>query len=53
VLANLSPLSAWLLPTAVGAPWVAAIVWLWRRRPRDGFIPASMADHARQRFSSR
>jgi hypothetical protein len=50
---NLSPWSAWLLPTLVGAPWAAAIVWLWRYRPRDGFIPVSMAEHARQRFSAR
>jgi hypothetical protein len=50
---NLSPWSAWLLPTLVGAPWVAAIVWVWRRRPRDGFVPVSAGEHARQRLSVR
>jgi hypothetical protein len=50
---NLSPWSAWLLPALIGAPWVAAIVWLWRHLPRDGFIAPSMAEHARQRLSPR
>jgi hypothetical protein len=50
---NLSPWSAWLLPTLVGAPWVAGIAWLWRHQPRDGFIPLSMGEHARQRLSAR
>jgi hypothetical protein len=33
------------------APWVAGIVWFWRQRPRDGAIPPSMADRARERLS--
>jgi hypothetical protein len=32
------------------APWVAGIAWYWRRLPRDGALPMSMADHARRRF---
>jgi hypothetical protein len=41
---------AWLVPTLFGAPWLAAIAWCWRHRPRDGAIPPSMADLARQRL---
>jgi hypothetical protein len=41
---------AWLFPFVCGAPWMVAIVYYWRRRPRDGAIPMSTADRARQRL---
>ena len=41
---------AWLLPLLFGAPWIVAIVWLWRHRIRDGRQPESMAELARQRL---
>jgi hypothetical protein len=42
---------AWLLLLfAFGAPWVIGIGYYWRHRPRDGAIPMSMADQARQRL---
>jgi hypothetical protein len=44
------PWWAWLLPLGFGAPWLAAIAWLWNKRPRDGAIPPSMADAARKRL---
>jgi hypothetical protein len=42
--------SDWPLALVVLAPWIAGIVWFWRRRPRDGAIPLSMAEHARRRL---
>jgi hypothetical protein len=33
------------------APWIAGIAWFWRHRPRDGAVPPSMADRARERLS--
>jgi hypothetical protein len=32
------------------APWIVGIVYYWRRRPRDGWIPPSIADMARNRL---
>jgi hypothetical protein len=39
-----------LLPALFSAPWIAAIVYVWRHRRRDDAIPLSMADAARQRL---
>jgi len=33
-----------------GSPWIMAIVYYWMHRPRDGAIPMSMAEQARQRL---
>jgi hypothetical protein len=41
---------ALLLALLAGSPWIAAIVWVWRRRPRDGAIPPSIGERARQRL---
>jgi hypothetical protein len=35
-----------------GMPWIVGIAWFWRHLPRDGAIPPSMADRARQRLYS-
>jgi hypothetical protein len=49
-----APSWAWpLFPLIFGAPWIIAIAWYWRRRVRDGAIPPSMADYARERLSGR
>jgi hypothetical protein len=42
-----------LLLVVIGSPWIAATLWFWRQRPRDGRIPLSMADSARLRLWSR
>jgi hypothetical protein len=43
--------SWWVLLLIVfGAPWLAAIAWLWSKRPRDGTVPPSMAEAARKRL---
>lgn len=39
-----------LIALAAAFPWVVGIVYYWRRRPRDGAIPPSMADEARRRL---
>jgi hypothetical protein len=39
-----------LLVLFVVTPWLAAIVYYWRRRPRDGFVPPSLADLNRSRL---
>ena len=44
------PWWVWLLPVVFGAPWIAAIVWLWSKRPRDGAVPPSLAEMARKRL---
>lgn len=44
---------ALLFPFIFGAPWIAGIVYYWRRRPRDGAMPLSLADEARRRLSVR
>jgi hypothetical protein len=38
-----------LVTFLVLAPWIAASIWFWLSRPRDGAIPPSMAEAARQR----
>jgi len=48
-----SPVWYWLLPIAICAPWIAAIAWTWARRPKDGWIPQSVGDRARQRLEAR
>jgi hypothetical protein len=41
----------WLLPVVLGAPWIAAIAWFWRRaKPDDGAVPPSAAELARRRL---
>jgi hypothetical protein len=50
VIADSFPLWSWLLPLLFGAPWIVAIVWFWRQRPRDDFVPPSMAEEARRRL---
>jgi hypothetical protein len=43
---------AWIAyPVIFGAPWLLAIAWYWRRRPRDGAIPASMAERSLRRLA--
>ena len=41
---------AWLIGLAAGAPWIVGIVYLWRRAPRDGTVPPSLAEEARRRL---
>jgi hypothetical protein len=51
VVSHAVPWWVWLLPLLFGAPWIAAIVYYWRRaRPLDGALPASAADLARKRL---
>jgi hypothetical protein len=50
VVAESFPLWSFLLPILFGAPWIVAIVWFWRQRPRDDEVPLSMAEHARRRL---
>jgi hypothetical protein len=40
----------WLLFVGIASPWVTAIIYYWRKRPRDGAIPPSMAEAARKRL---
>jgi hypothetical protein len=39
-----------LITLLIVSPWIAAGVWLWRLRPRDGAVPPSMAEVALRRF---
>jgi hypothetical protein len=50
MIAESFPLWSLLLPILFGAPWIVAIVWFWRQRPRDDEVPLSMAERARQRL---
>jgi hypothetical protein len=34
----------WLAPLLLAALFVAPVVWLWRRLPRDGAIPPSYGE---------
>jgi hypothetical protein len=43
-------LQLWLIVLAAGAPWIVGIVWAWRRLPRDGAVPLSLGERARQRL---
>jgi len=47
-----TPLVLVVIALVVGAPWVAAIIWAVRHGPRDGAMPLSMGDRARQRLRS-
>jgi hypothetical protein len=47
---NPVPWWTWLLPFLFGAPWIVAIAFAWRHRPRDGAIPLSMGEQARRRL---
>ena len=38
---------------AVGAPWIAAIVYYWPKVRRDGYVPPSLAEVVRDRLWSR
>jgi hypothetical protein len=40
----------WAIPLILGSPWLAASIYLWRRLPRDGFVPPSMGELARKRL---
>jgi len=45
------PWWTWVVPFLFAAPWIAAILAYWRKaRPRDGAVPPSAADLARQRL---
>ena len=35
-----------------GAPWLAAIIWIWSRVPRTDVVPPSMGEQALQRLST-
>lgn len=50
VAAYVNPWWVWLLPLFFSAPWIAAILWVWRRRPIDGEISLSMAEQTRKRL---
>jgi hypothetical protein len=41
---------ALLLGLAFATPWIVAILWSWRRRPRDGAIPPSLGEMVRKRL---
>jgi hypothetical protein len=48
-----NPVWYWLLPIAIATPWLAGIVWMWARLPKDGFIPQSAGEHARAQLQRR
>jgi hypothetical protein len=37
-------------PVLFGAPWIVGIVYYWRKIPRDGSIPPSLADRVRRQL---
>jgi hypothetical protein len=39
-----------LLVLSSTLPWLVAIAWYWRRLPRDGALPLSMAAQHRRRY---
>jgi hypothetical protein len=46
-----NPWWAWLLPILFGAPWLAAIAWVWFRSPsKSGEAPPSLAELIQQRL---
>ncbi len=49
-MTNTTHLWVWAVPIILGSPWIVASIWLWRRLPRDGFVPPSMGELARKRF---
>jgi hypothetical protein len=40
----------WLLPILFCAPWIVAIAWVWKHLPKDGSIPISAGELARERL---
>ena len=44
------PWWVWLVGLGFASPWIAASIYLWRKIPRDGAIPPSMADIAKKRL---
>ena len=50
MLVQAVPAWAWVFPPLFSAPWIVACIWLWVRRPRDGEVPKSGADLARERL---
>jgi hypothetical protein len=50
MLADQAAWTGLLVIPIVGAPWIVAIVWYWRRIPRDDYVPPSMSELARQRL---
>jgi hypothetical protein len=41
-----------LIGLLAASPWIAASVWMWRRRVRDGALTPSMGELARRRWTS-
>ena len=42
--------TAWIVLCAViFGPWLVPCIWLWRTRPRDGWMPPSMGEQIRNR----
>jgi len=39
-----------LIVGTVSAPWLVAIWWAWRHRPRDGAVPLSLGEQVRRRL---
>jgi hypothetical protein len=50
VIAHLSPALSWTIPAVACAPWLVGIVWAWRRRPADGYLPPSLGERSRRRL---
>jgi hypothetical protein len=42
----------WFLPFVFGLPWIVAIAWFWKRTPRRGEEPPSLAEMTRRRLWS-
>jgi hypothetical protein len=40
-----------LLGVVFAAPWIAASVWYWRGRVRDGSVAPSLGELARRRWT--
>jgi hypothetical protein len=45
-----APWWVWLLPILFSAPWIAGIIWFWRRTEGDNGEPPSMGELARRRL---
>jgi hypothetical protein len=43
--------SLWL-SLLLGAPWIVAIAWAWRRAPRVDDVPPSLGELARRRLET-
>jgi hypothetical protein len=48
-----SPVWYWLLPMLICAPWIAGIVWIWSRLPKDDWLPESVGARALRRLQAR